>query len=389
MSGIYVGLLLQGASTGPGGGAGGGPDAATLFYLTLLFIFLAAIVTTFVTRWSKDKCLAMFRGYHVTLTRVKGQTVWGTLKVFSSGLEVEYDAPYRDLRGHLKTSLMFYQPEIESGVLCVCRYHGELDEAGQRLRTRQVKRAFNPGPVRRTWRWIRNLVNTLRDAVNTAIGAAVNQLARVNPSSVLTTQTGSVTQIGQALVTRFGNAYEPLLEQYIGKPVIVDVTDPLNPAGSPVQFTGFLADYTQTYVAVLGVEHRVCERIEMVLPDVGGAEVKEGGAEARLEGPRVKVLNTRFQPMVVRRLEREGFEVLELGVVVGPNCVLELPVRDAGGAKVCLEVVEAVDVVAPRKWAVVRHAGTAIEPTGLLDEIHLDRLPLVPKKLVEVLRGEE
>ena len=44
----------------------------------------------------------------------------------------------------------------------------------------------------------------------------------------------------------------------------------------------------------------------------------EHGLAVRLDGPRVKVMNTRHDPVVVRRLEREGFEPLEFGVVVPP-----------------------------------------------------------------------
>jgi hypothetical protein len=48
---------------------------------------------------------------------------------------------------------------------------------------------------------VRNLINTLRDAFNAAIGAVVGQYQRMNPASaVLATQAGSVTQIGQTLL---------------------------------------------------------------------------------------------------------------------------------------------------------------------------------------------
>ena len=76
-----------------------GPSAATVFYLTLLFIFVTAIITTVATKWARDKCLKFFNGYHVTVERVRGQTTWGGLKVFSTGVEIVYDSPYTDHRG--------------------------------------------------------------------------------------------------------------------------------------------------------------------------------------------------------------------------------------------------------------------------------------------------
>src|SRR5687767_15851097 len=173
-------------------------SAATVFYVTLLFIFITAIITTVVTKWARDKCLKFFNRYHVTLERYRGQTIWGKLKVFSTGLEVVYDHPFIDARGRKKTSFMMYQQEMDNQLLSLFRYHDELTEEQQAWRAEQIQRTFNPGPARRFMRTVRNFVNTLRDAFNAAIGAVVSQTQRMVPASaVLTTQAGSVTQIGQ------------------------------------------------------------------------------------------------------------------------------------------------------------------------------------------------
>src|SRR5687767_15657061 len=108
--------------------------ATTVLLVTILLIFVTAIVTALVTKWVKDKCLKFFHGYHVTLERVRGQTIWGSLKVFSSGVEIVHDHPYVDHRGRRKTSYMIYQPEIEQQLLSILRYHDELDERSQRER---------------------------------------------------------------------------------------------------------------------------------------------------------------------------------------------------------------------------------------------------------------
>src|SRR5947209_1328464 len=198
--------------------AGGAPGPAAVFYLTLLFIFVTAIVTTVLTKWTRDKCLKFFRGYHVTLERLRGQTIWGRLKVFSSGIEVVYDHPFVDSHGRKKTSFLIYAPEMDAQLLSLLRYHDELDEHSRAARLRQIRASFNPGPIHRMWRGVRNFVNTLRDAFNAAIGVAVGQYQRVNPANaIVSSQASSVTTIGQTLLGRFANAYEPLLEQYIGQ----------------------------------------------------------------------------------------------------------------------------------------------------------------------------
>jgi hypothetical protein len=405
--------LLAQAPPPPPPAPAAGPDAGTIFYLTLLFIFATAIVTTVFTKWARDKCLKYFNHYHVTLERSRGQTIWGQLKVFSSGVEVVYDHPFVDARGRKKTSYMLYGPELEQQLLSLFRYHDELDARQQRNRERQIRATFNPGPLRRLWRGIRNFVNTLRDAFNAAIGAIVAQYQRVNPAGALTTQTGSITQVGQTLLGRFANAYEPLLEQYIGQPVILDVADPIDPNNLTVEYTGYLADYTQQCLAVFNVEHKTGETVELVLPDVEegpplpplpgppapGApapvlpppEKVEHERAVRVDGLRFKVRNTRHEPVVVRKLERAGFEPVEFGMVIPPAGMLDLPARDARGAKLLVEIVRCLDVVAPRRYATIRHAGELVDRRGVLDELHLKQLPLVPTLLHAVGRpaGEE
>src|SRR5205814_9951306 len=98
----------------------------------------------------------------------------------------------------------------------------------------------------------------------------------------------------------------------------------------------------------------------------------------RIDGPRVKVMNSRHEPVVVRRLERAGFEPLVLGMVLPPGGTLDLPARDARGGRLFIEIVRCLDVVAPRRFATVRHAGELTDRRGLADELHLARLPLVP-----------
>jgi hypothetical protein len=405
--------LVRPAQAAPPPPAGpGGPSAATVFYLTLLLIFVTAVVTAVLTKWARDKCLSFFHGYHVTLERTRGQTTWGRLKVFSTGLEILYDKPYVDVRGRKKTSYLMYQQDVEQNLLSLLRYHDDLDAEAKSARDAQVRRTFNPGPVRRAWRGVRNLVNTLRDAFNAAIGAVVGQYQRASPAgAILATQGASVTTIGQTLLGRFANAYEPLLEQYIGRQVILDVADPLNPNNATVQYDGYLADYTQHYIAVFNVGHESGGKVELALPDVERGEplpppaappppggpppatlpaplACEHGLAVRLDGSRMKVQNTRADAVIVRRLTREGFEPLELGAVVPPNATLDLPARDARGGRLAVEIARCLDVVAPRKLATVRHAGKLAERRGLVDEFNLERLPLVPRFWPAAGRGE-
>lgn len=404
---MIASLLAQAPPAPPAPPAPGtGPSAATIFYVTLLFIFLTAIITTVVTKWTRDKCLKLFHGFHVTLERTRGQTIWGQIKIFATGVEIMYDHPFVDARGRKKTSYLLYGPDFEQQLLGLFRYHHELTEAQQARRDEQIRATFNPGPLKRMWRKVRNFVNTLRDAFNAAIGAVVSQYQRANPTSaVLGTQGTHVTQIGQTLLGKFaGNAYEPLLEQYIGQPVIVDVVDPLNPNNAIVEYTGYLVDYTAQFLAVFNVAHSAGEAVALMLPDIeqGAAlpplpnppppgvplpplpppDKSEHELHVRIDGLRMKVQNTRHEPVVVRRLERDGYEPVEFGNVIPPMATFDLPARDARGGKLIVELVRMLDVVAPRKFATIRHGGELVERRGFAEELQLrqlPQLPLVPK----------
>jgi hypothetical protein len=384
------------------------PSAASIFYLTLLFIFITAIITTVFTKWARDKCLKSFHRYHVTLERSRGQTIWGALKVFSSGIEVIYDHPFVDARGRKKTSYMIYGQELDQQLLSILRYHDELSGEQKITRLKQIHSTFNPGPLSRLWRSIRNFVNTLRDAFSAAMGAVVNQYQRATP--ILAGQGGaSVQQIGQTLLGRFANSYEPLLEQYVGRPVILDVADPINPNNAAVEYAGYLAHYTQQFIAVFNVEHTCGQTVELALPDLAegpplpplpgppppGApapllpapERTQHELAVRLDGLRMKIQNTRHEPVVVRQLLREGFEPVEFGMVIPPGGFLDLPARDARGGKLTVEIIRCLDIVAPRKFASVRHAGELVERRGLVNE--LAQLPLVPRRVRHAFIDED
>jgi hypothetical protein len=390
----------------------GGPSASDIFYLTLIGIFLTGIVTTLVTKWARDKCLKFFNKNHVAVERLRGQTIWGTLKVFSSGIEVVYDHAFPDHRGRKKTSFLIYQQELEQQVLSIFRYAGALNEQESRERQRQIHRTFNPGPIHRLQRSIRNLVNTLRDAFGAAIGAVVGQYQKVNPAgAVLASQGTQVTQMSQTLLGRFANAYEPLLEQYIGQPVILEVADPINPNHHNTEYTGYLADYTQQFIAVFSVAHEVVETHMVTLPHMEQGEPLpplplppapgtprielppplkvEHCMAMRIDGRKMLLQNTNYRPIVLRKFEREGFEPYAMGLTLAPNASVEMPAHQARGAKITFEVVKQIDIVAPRKYATVRHAGELVERRGWADELQLDQLPLVPMWLGNTKNSDE
>ena len=117
-------------------------------------------------------------------------------------------------------------------------------------------------------------------------------------------------------------------------------------------------------------------------PVTGKETVEEGQTEhelaIRLDGPRFRIQNLRHEPVLVQRLERDGLEPWAIGMVLPPRGTLDLPARDARGGRLILQPVRCLDVLAPRRYATIRHAGQLVERKGLLDELGLESLPLVP-----------
>ncbi len=335
------------------------------FGLVLLFIFLPVVITTFVAARQRDRCLKMFHGFHATAWLKTGKAIWGTLQVFSKGIVLSYATPHEPARQPVRTSYMFYEADMQN-VFAVFRFHDQITSRNQRRRERQIRRLAYPGPIRRTWRKIRNLVNTLKDAFSKAIGAFLGQVQKVKPTAVLTTGGKDIESVGTTLLGRVANAYEPLLERHIGEPVVLELSGP--GAGEKREYAGQLAEYSATYLMVLDIDAEIDDSAVVGGPGAFNDQVQVTRTDAGLDvrnslSVEVHVKSVTAGPNVAAvevTIPAGGTGVLN---VVGP--VGEAPVSSeasAEGAKAQQVTVELVaqrktDIMAPRANAVIRHGG--------------------------------
>jgi hypothetical protein len=164
--------------------------------LTILIIFLAAIIAILVQERKRDKCLKFFRDFHVTYLDAKGRIIWGDLKVFSSGLSLLFDAPFITRRGLIKTSAMIYESEM-TDCIALCRLEGALTEQEKLARQKQIRRSFRPGLIRRLFRALRNAFNTLRDAFSKALSTLLGTIFKSKPiGGALAGQQSDLEKIG-------------------------------------------------------------------------------------------------------------------------------------------------------------------------------------------------
>jgi len=323
--------------------------------LLLLFIFLPVIITTFVAARQRDRCLKTFNRYQTTAYRKTQRPVWGMMRVFSKGLVLVFREPLREPTRPTKTSFMMYEPDLQN-IFAIFRFHDQLSDQNRKRRDRQIRRLAYPGIILRSWRRLRNLINTLRDAFNKAIGVLLGQLQRVKPGSkMLATGGKQIEGVGTELLGQVANAYEPLLEHHIATPVVVEIMGPAE--GQKREYGGHLGEYSSAYVMILDAE---TDFEDSAAADGHGA-FEEQVRAARTDD-RIEVSNALEVPVGVVSVE-VGDKVTPVDMEVPARETVRLPVSlaepTAAAPVVKLRARRKTDIIAPRTHAIVRHGGLA------------------------------
>lgn len=320
-----------------------------VFWLTILLIFVVAIVGALIRYRQKDKCLKLLDDYHVTYLTADGRTIWGDLVVSSQGLELQYDAPYRTRRGLAKNSSLIFTDEYGK-CLAICRTVHGLTAEERRDRERQIQGSFNPGLVRRALRWMRSVINIIRDAVTKALGLVAGQFSsRGALGGAVKSQKGSVDELGKTLVGAVGNAYEPILERHIGRPVIVEITNPDGTKPAVFELPGYLVEYSDRFLAVFNVSHEPVEKIELEVTE----PVQREGISIDLLAEKVVITCTGEDALVVRQMTCGG-QTTDLSVALMPGRSVRLGRTPGEPVKLLIERTRQIDVVCPRSVARVR-----------------------------------
>jgi len=339
------------------------------FAVGLVALFVVAAVGAFVAARKRDRCLKAFRGFPITLVEQSGRRVWGGLKVFSRGVELEYETP---LDTPPKRSFLIYEGDL-GRLLALHRFADRLDGAAARRRRRQVRRLAHPSLLGRAARWARNVVNTFRDAIVKAMGMTVQQAAQTSPNPTLAAQGGQINAIGTLLIGETANAYEPMMEQYLRRPVILEVVNPADPDKRVAEYHGRLGEYSAQFVLMVDVWRRFAEDVPL---DGAAHRLMEGTVEVRGEGAAVHVANGAAVPVVVERVAAGGASQ-EVAVTVGPGETAEVALpTDAAAAgpdsaegesdaapapppTVRLAWERTFDLIVPRSVGIVRHGSEA------------------------------
>jgi hypothetical protein len=350
--------------------------------ITLVVLVGGALLGGFFKGRERDRVLKDFSGYHITLETVKGHLVWGIMRVHPTGIELTYRSDVLD-EHHIETSYVLYKDEFPQ-IQAIYRYLDEIDGARWKRRQREWQRTFHPGFWRRLQRHSRNFLNTVSDSVSQAIGILAGYAQTTSKRRISAGSDAYLSKVSESIIGYVGTKYDPLLEQYVGTKVVVEVTE-----GDRVyEHIGILKDYTADYLEILDVQYP-----QQAVLEVSQEEECKEERNIRLERrpDSLHVVNIGEGSLLLERL-RIGEEVLPLNAVLDKDDEVDLHLPSgAGDAAVFLDakVVRQLDWILPRAHALVRHKAERYNPDYVFDigvVLRHDHLTADEERYLETLR---
>ena len=223
-------------------------DAATI---TILFIIFSALLAVVLRKIKKDKCLKDFRDDIITIELLNDQQYRGELKLKSSGLKFNYPELIEGENNLKFLSFLLYKNEFPD-IQAVVRYHKDLTEEKKRLRKEDFKKTFQPSRWRRIRRSIINFFKVIKDAVIEIINLMSSHLSKTTPvGAAISSNDSQVNKMKNEVYGLVETSYEPLLEDYIGERVILE----LKRGSDWVKYNGVLKDYTAEFIELINVDY--------------------------------------------------------------------------------------------------------------------------------------
>ena len=128
-----------------------------------------------------------------------------------------------------------------------------MSRPGKKQREKEIKRIYHPGFFRRLKRKTQNIFKTVRDAIVEVLNLLISRAKKTTPiGSTLTAQDKYVSQIKQDLMGSVGTSYEPLLERYIGRKVVLELIK----GDKILEYCGILKDYTAEFIEIMDVDYK-------------------------------------------------------------------------------------------------------------------------------------
>lgn len=321
--------------------------------IAVIIIFISALISLYLQSRRLDVCLKAFQDFHVTLEEKDGDVAWGRLQVYRTGIELLYREPNIDEQGHIETSYILYREQFSS-IHAIYRYAADLSDDERRRRREQVQALVKRAWITRFKRRLRNLMAMLKDALMQTIGIVLGQAKKAAPGSVVLRQhEKEIKTISKEVIGHVGNAFEPILEKYIGRRVVLEITR----EGVTTEHVGILRDYSSEFLEVLDITDHAT--LEVPVYDESAAALA-GRVELRVQGRQIVVHNQSGDTVYVRAVKWDGAEH-EVDVVIksGLEADFGVPEPPPKDAKLVVEIARKYDIVVPRTHAIIRHSAEA------------------------------
>ncbi|MDF7798770.1 hypothetical protein P4C99_04810 [Pontiellaceae bacterium B1224] len=232
------------------------------FWLPMALLFIAATITAIASRRKRDRCLKFFHREPVMILMQSGKWLWGRLVAYPKTLELVFENPEKDESGLRKASYVLYSPEVD-GIKQIVQPPPTPGTPEYERWQKEIKRIANPSLIRRFRRWIWNIFNTLRDAISQSLSMVIGSMKKVTPMGKVSGADKRAGEIGDTLLGTIPNAYEPVLEKYLSKQVVVEMLE----NGEVVEFAGLLQEYSEKYLLLRNVAYTPTQNIGRELPD--------------------------------------------------------------------------------------------------------------------------
>jgi small nuclear ribonucleoprotein (snRNP)-like protein len=232
------------------------------FWLPMLLLFVTATLAAIAARRKRDRCLKYFNREPVMILMESGKWLWGRFLAFPKAMELVFENPERDESGYRKASYVLYTPEVD-GIRKILQPPPRAGTPEHDQWQRELRRIAHPSVLRRMRRWCWNVLNTLRDAVSQSLGMILGTLKSKTPMGRVAGADRRAGEIGNTLLGTVPNTYEPVLEKYLSKQVIVEMLD----GDRVVEYVGLLQEYSGKYLLLRNVAFQPDLDMGSPLPD--------------------------------------------------------------------------------------------------------------------------
>jgi small nuclear ribonucleoprotein (snRNP)-like protein len=228
----------------------------------MVLLFAVAMVTAIASRRKCDRCLKYFNREPVLILMQSGKWLWGRFIAYPKAMELVFENPETDESGYRKGSYVLYTPEVD-GIKKILQPPPKSGSKEHERWQKEIKQIANPSLFRRFRRWVLNAFNTLRDAVSQSLGMIIGTMKKATPMGKVAGADKRAGEIGNTLLGTIPNAYEPVLEKYLSKQVIVEMLED----GNVIEFAGLLQEYSGKYLLLRNVAYKPDIDIGTSLPD--------------------------------------------------------------------------------------------------------------------------